>query len=124
MSARVAAGGQADILASLRRLKGTVTVGDVVADSGLSADTVRNGLKALLESHHGYLSVTDSGELVYDFDAGMIERGTEPLIARMWGACRRVTQGAFKAWIVVMLVVYFVVMVTLICHTSMKLQNK
>lgn len=114
MSARVAAGGQADILASLRRLKGTVTVGDVVADSGLSADAVRNGLKALLESHHGHLSVTDSGELVYDFDAGMIERGTEPFLARMWSACRRVTQGAFKAWIVVMLVVYFVVMVALI----------
>ena len=114
MSTLVAAGEQADILASLRRLKGTATVGDIVADSGLPADSVRAGLKALLESHRGHLAVTDSGELVYDFDAGMIERGTEPFLARAWSTFRRVTQGAFKAWIVVMLVVYFVVMVVLV----------
>ena len=97
MSTLVAAGEQADILASLRRLKGTATVGDVVADSGLPADSVRAGLKALLESHRGHLAVTDSGELVYDFDAGMIERGSEPLLARVWSRFRSITQAAFKA---------------------------
>ena len=114
MTSLVATGDQADILASLRRLKGTATVGDVVTDSGLPADTVRAGLKSLLESHQGHLAVTDSGELVYDFDARMIERGTEPLLARVWSKARQVVQGAFKAWIVIMLVVYFVVFVALV----------
>jgi hypothetical protein len=114
VSTIVAAGEQADILASLRRLKGTATVGDVVADSGLPADSVRSGLKALLESHRGHLAVTDSGELVYDFDSGMIERGREPLLSRIWSRVRSIARGAFKAWIVVMLVGYFVVMVVLV----------
>lgn len=114
MSTLVLAGEQANILASLRRLKGTGTVGDVVADSGLPADSVRAGLKALLESHHGHLAVTDSGELVYDFDARVIERGNEPVLARAWSRFRQLARGAFKAWIVIMLVVYFVVMVVLV----------
>ena len=114
MSTLVAAGEQVDILASLRRLKGTATVGDVVADSGLPADAVRAGLKVLLESHRGHLAVTDSGELVYDFDPGMIERGSEPLLSRVWSRFRSIARGAFKAWIVVMLVVYFVVMIVLV----------
>ena len=58
MSSLVAAGEQADILASLRRLKGSATVGDVVADSGLPADSVRAGLKALLEGAFSVLEVT------------------------------------------------------------------
>lgn len=114
MSTLVAAGQHADILASLRRLKGRGTVGDVVADSGLPADAVRAGLKSLLESHHGHLAVTDSGELVYDFDERLIERGTEPFLARAWSNLEQVARGAFKAWIVVMLVVYFVVFVALV----------
>lgn len=105
---------RASVLASLRRLDGTATVGDVVADSGLPADTVRAGLKSLLESHRGHLSVTDSGEIVYAFDPGMIERGSEPLLARFVAKARQVTSMAFKGWIVVMLVVYFVVFVALV----------
>ncbi len=53
---------QAEILASLRRLKGRGTVGDVVADSGLPNQSVRTGLKVLLESHRGHLDVSASGE--------------------------------------------------------------
>ncbi len=55
MSTLTLAENQADILASLRQLKGRGTVGDVVADSGLASDAVRGGLKALLESHRCHL---------------------------------------------------------------------
>ncbi len=103
-----------DILASLRRLDGRATVGDVVADSGMRADDVRAGLKALLESHRGHLDVADSGELVYSFERGFIERGTEPLVSRVRRSAGKALRGAFKAWIVVMLVVYFVVFVALV----------
>lgn len=104
----------ADVLASLRRLKGRGTLGDVVADSGLAADEVRASLKALLESHRGHLAVSDSGELLYDFDPSLIERGSEPWLARAKRAVASVVKTGFKAWIVVMLVVYFVVFVVLV----------
>jgi len=102
------------LLASLRRLDGRATVGDLVADTGLAADDVREGLRALLESHRGHLAVSDKGELVYEFDPSLIERGSEPLLARFARAARRTLTGAFKAWIVVMLVVYFAVFVVLV----------
>jgi hypothetical protein len=105
---------QARILASLRRLDGRATVGDVVADAGIPADSARTGLRALLESHRGHLDVSDSGELVYSFDPRMIERGSEPLLARVRRAAGKALRAGFKAWIVVMLVVYFVVFVVLL----------
>jgi hypothetical protein len=105
---------QSDVMTSLRRLKGRGTVGDIVADSGLPSDNVRAALKTLLESHKGHLEVTDSGELLYDFDPNLIERGTEPFLARAKQAITNAVTRGFKAWIVVMLVVYFVVFVVLV----------
>jgi hypothetical protein len=105
---------QSDILAALRGLEGKATVGDVVAATGLKADDSEAALKALLESHHGHLAVTDSGDLLYNFDPKLIERGTEPLLARMKRGAWNVFSKAFKAWIVIMLVVYFVIFVALV----------
>ena len=101
-------------MASLRRLKGRATVGDVVADSALASEDVRAGLKALLESHRGHLAVSDAGELVYEFDPGLIERGTERFIVRAKRTITGLVTNGFKAWIVIMLVVYFVVFVVLV----------
>lgn len=114
MSTLALAVNQADILASLRRLKGRGTVGDVAADVGLPNDAVRAGLKTLLETHEGHLSVSESGELLYDFDPHLIERGTEPLLARIRRAIGSALRGGFKAWIVVMLVGYFALFVALV----------
>lgn len=114
MSTLALAERQADILASLRHLEGRGTVGDVVARSGMPQEDVRAGLKALLESHRGHLAVSDSGELLYEFDPRLIERGTEPWPARAKRAVTSVLAKAFKVWIVVMLVVYFVIFVVLV----------
>jgi hypothetical protein len=105
---------QYDILSALRELKGNATAGDVVAATGLATDEAEAGLKALLESHRGHLAVTDSGELLYQFDARLIRRGTEPALARWKRRAWSVFTKGFKAWIVVMLVVYFVVFVALV----------
>lgn len=105
---------QSTLLTSLRRLDGRGTVGDVVADTGLPADDVRAGLKELLESHRGHLAVSDGGELVYEFDPSLIERGSEPALARLVRTAKKWIQTAFKGWIVAMLVIYFVVFVVLI----------
>jgi hypothetical protein len=89
-------------------------VGDVVARSGLPSDDVRAGLKSLLETHRGHLAVSDSGEMIYEFDPRLIERGSEPFLARAKRTVTSVIAKAFKAWIVIMLVVYFVVFVVLV----------
>lgn len=102
------------ILASLRRLDGRGTVGDVAADAGLPTEDVRAGLKSLLESYRGHLAVSDSGDLLYQFDPRLIERGTEPWLHRARSALAKALRGGFKAWIVVMLVSYFVVFVALV----------
>jgi len=114
MSSLVLAEQQSALLASLRRLDGRATVGDLIADSGLPGDAVRAGVKALLASHEGHLAVSDSGELVYEFDPRFIERGTEPWLARAWSRLGRVVRGGFKAVIVTMLVGYFVAFVALV----------
>ena len=114
MSTLTLAEHQSDILASLRRLQGRGTVGDVVADSGLPGDDVRSGLKVLLESHQGHLAVSDSGELLYEFDEKLIVRGTEPVLARMKRAASDLFTKGFKATIVIVLVVYFFVFVALV----------
>jgi len=105
---------QADILSALRSLEGRATVGDVVTATGLAAEDAKASLKALLESHHGHLAVSDSGELLYQFDPGFIRRGTEPLLARLWRTSSEVLTKVFKVGIAVMLVVYFVIMVALV----------
>ena len=105
---------KADLLASLRRLQGRGTVGDLTADSGLASDNVRVGLKELLETHHGHLDVADSGELLYRFDEKLIQRGTEPLLARLKRTATDVFTKGFKATIVIFLVVYFIIFVALV----------
>jgi hypothetical protein len=103
-----------DILAALRGLDGRATAGDVVAATGLAADEVDQELKTLLESRHGHLAVSDSGELLYSFDPRLMERGKEPFLARVRRAAWSLFSRAFKAWIVIMLVVYFVLFVVLV----------
>jgi hypothetical protein len=103
-----------DILSAIRRLQGKATVGDVVAATGLATDRVNQGLKDLLESHHGHLAVSDKGELLYEFDPRLMERGRESIWTRFKRSAWSLFTRAFKAWIVMMLVVYFVVFVVLV----------
>ena len=103
-----------DVLKALRSLKGRGTVGDVVSSVGLPRDQVEGILKSLLESHQGHLEVSESGELVYLFDRKLIRRDRVPTIQRLKNAAKRVLTGAFKGWIVAMLVIYFVVFVVLV----------
>lgn len=114
MSTLALAERQADILSALRGMGGKATVGDVVAATGLPANDAEAALKALLESHHGHLAVSDTGELLYHFDEKLIERGTEPALARFKRTAWSLFSKAFKAWIVIMLVVYFVIFVVLV----------
>ncbi len=94
-----------------------------MADSGLPGDDVRSGLKVLLESHQGHLAVSDSGELLYEFDENLIVRGTEPVLARVKRTATDLFTKGFKATIVIVLVVYFLVFVALVIAALLANRN-
>ena len=103
-----------DLVTALRRMGGRATVGDVVAATGLPRDEAEASLKQLLETHEGHLQVSESGELLYRFDPGLMVRGKEPLLTRIRKAAWGAFQVGFKVWTAAMLVVYFFVFVALI----------
>ena len=102
------------LTAALRRLRGRATLGDVVAATGMPEHEAETALKGLLETFRGHLEVSDSGDLLYQFDPKLIARDREPLGLRLRRAAWAAFKTAFKVWTAVMLVVYFVVFVVLI----------
>lgn len=101
------------VLGALERSQGRVTVGDMVAKTGLGRDEAEGALRSLLSTHEGHLEVSDEGELIYLFDPSLAARdersGWEKFKAASW----RGFKAGFKVWIMLMLVVYFVVYVVL-----------
>lgn len=114
MSSTAIAQRPGDLIPALRRMGGRATVGDVVAATGMPRDQAEATLKQLLETHQGHLQVSQSGELLYRFDPGLMVRGKEPLLTRIREAAWGAFQVGFKVWTAAMLVVYFVVFAALI----------
>ncbi len=102
------------VLRALRQQRGRVTVGDVVAATGMPRDEAESTLKSLLETRRGHLEVGETGTLVYRFDPKLLQRDAESLWARIRERSWALFTQAFKVWIVLMLVVYFVVFVALL----------
>ena len=102
------------LASALRRLGGRATLGDVVSATGLPDHEAETALKGLLETHRGHLEVSDSGDLLYQFDPKLIARHREPLGVRFRKAAWSAFKTGFKVFTAVMLVVYFVVFVALI----------
>ena len=102
------------LTATLRRLGGRATLGDFVSATGLPEHDAESALKSLLETHRGHLEVSDSGDLLYQFDPKLIARYREPFGVRFRKAAWSAFKTGFKVWTAVMLVVYFVVFVVLI----------
>jgi len=95
------------------------TVADLVAGTGLPKYQVEQGLKGVLAEYAGHLKASQSGELLYYFPHPMRStlRGFGPAFRRgarafMSGASA-VLSFLFKAWIVAMLVGYFVAFLAL-----------
>lgn len=59
---------------ALREHRGDLTIADAAARSGLPLRDAELGLHRLLQTHHGHLSVTDRGELLFRFPAGLANR--------------------------------------------------
>ncbi len=112
------------VLASLKKAKGRVTVGDVVSDTGLPRAEVETTLRGLLESRRGHLEVGEAGALVFRFDPRLLHRDAEPFLRKMAQRSWAFFREAFKVWIVLMLVVYFVVFVALLIAALVASQSR
>jgi hypothetical protein len=102
-----------------RKSRGEATTADLVALTGLPKAQVDAEVKAVSDEYGARLRVTESGEILYSFPSGMRSRyrGLGPSAARAWKAFKKgaakVAALAFKVWIVVMLVGYFVLFIGL-----------
>jgi hypothetical protein len=107
------------LVSFLKKKKGASTVADMIAGTGLPKYQVEQAAKVALDEYAGRLKVTESGDLLYYFPGGMRStvRGAGPSFRRFWKSFSRVALRvlslAFKIWIVVMLVGYFIAFVAI-----------
>ena len=52
----------------------SVTVGDIMSETGLNSDDAKAGLSKLIGTHEGVIRVSETGEMIYVFKSGCIRR--------------------------------------------------
>ena len=107
------------ILSTFKKNKKGLTTADVAAGTGLPLNQLKTLLPLAADEYSARLEVTESGEILYSFPHGLKSRyrGFRPALAKFLSAFRRFgIQAAvllFKAWIMVMLIGYFVLFITI-----------
>jgi len=101
------------VASALRRHENKGTVADVVGLSGLPRYQVETVLPAVVSECRGQMAVTESGEILYKFPQG-VSNPERSLGNKLLKATGKVLKALFKAWIVVMLVGYFVLFVAVL----------
>jgi|YNPNPStandDraft_1061719.scaffolds.fasta_scaffold09667_2 hypothetical protein len=101
------------LIPALRKLGGHVTVGDVVAETGLPSEQTENLMRVLLAEYGGHLAVDQNGELLYRFPPSMTKprsRGEKfkAALQRVARAAYTAFQFLFKVSIMVVLIGYFI----------------
>lgn len=104
---------RAAVLEALRRLEGRATVADVAASTGMVRHDAEDTLRSLLATHRGHVEVGEAGDLVWAFEPKLLTRDHIPWSTRVRRSLGRFLRGAFKVWITLTLLVYFVVFVAL-----------
>lgn len=111
---------RAKLKEGFRRRAREATLADLVAETALPRIQVEEQLPAVADEYDARLRVTESGEVLYSFPRGMHSRyrGIGPslkrFLAKAGKAARTVLAYLFKAWIVLMLVGYFVFFLALL----------
>jgi hypothetical protein len=101
------------IVRALKNRRNSATVADISAGTGLPLQTVQELAPRVADEYSGRLEVTESGEILYSFPRGFASRyrGFFPFFKRTAGRYARFLAAAgtvlFKAWIMVMLLGYF-----------------
>lgn len=104
---------QSQVTQALRKNANRGTVADIVGLSGLPKHQVETVLPAVVSQCRGQMAVTESGEILYKFPQG-VRNAEKSLGKKLLSWTAKVLRGLFKAWILVMLVGYFVLFVVLL----------
>jgi hypothetical protein len=98
---------------AFRKQKQGATVADVVAQTALPLETVKELVPAVADEYAGRLEVTESGEIKYSFPQGFNSRyrgfkaGLRRFTEKLGKGLKIASKAVFKVWIMVMLVGYF-----------------
>ena len=87
----------------------TVTVGDIMSETGLNSDDAKAGLSKLIGTHEGVMRVSETGEIIYVFKSGCIRRDERSWWERNKKAIYRFFKKLFKIIIFAVLVIYFII---------------
>ena len=87
---------------------GSVTVGDIISETGLDTDTAKSCLNQLIKTHEGTLRVSSTGELLYAFAPGVVLRDQRTWWERNKEAVLTIVKKLFKIIIFLVLVIYFI----------------
>ncbi len=91
------------------RRGGSVTVGDIVAETGFPPDEAEKTLRDLITTHEGTMKVSENGEIVYAFTSDCIERDYRSWWQRSKAAIYKGFKAFCKVLIMLVLVVYFII---------------
>ncbi len=92
----------------------SVTVGDIISETGLGAAEAKEALDRLIGTHEGVLRVNDRGELMYVFRQGCIRRDYRSWWSRHRDGIMRILKKFFKIVIFLVLVFYFILYLLII----------
>ena len=107
------------IIASLKKRSKGATIADISAATALPLSTVREMLPKAADEFKGRLEVTESGEILYSFPNGFTSRyrgfgaTAKRFFRKFAGYAGIAAVFLFKAWIMVMLVGYFVLFIAI-----------
>ena len=108
------------MVAVLKKKKNESTIADLIASTGLPKHQVEQSIKHVADEYRGHLKVTESGEILYHFPAGMKSKlhGFGPAFKRFMGnflsVMGKILPVLFKVCIMVMLVGYFVLFLAIL----------
>ena len=93
---------------------GSVTVGDVVSETGFDPMESESALKSLITTHEGIMKVSENGEILYAFTPNCISRDYRSWWERSKETVFKIFKLLCKILIMLVLVVYFIIYVLLI----------
>jgi hypothetical protein len=108
------------LVKTLQHRKRESTVADLIRETGLPKYQVAETIKTVARDYAGHMKVTESGEILYYFPDGLVNRN-RGFGARLRRGLRKFGRAIgkaltflFKIWIVAMLIGYFVLFVALL----------
>lgn len=105
---------QERIRQAVLRRGGTVTVGDVMSETGLGMEEAKSGLRTLMYTHEGIMRVSARGEIEYAFAPGCILRDERSWWERNRKQVIKIIKTIFKVIIMLVLIIYFIIYLLLL----------